>query len=194
MEPIDNQINSFLDVIKNENGVIRSCVVATVDSQDSSRVLLTRCDRTGQRPIGYAKASAVLGEVETPAYSEDFAQVEHCLLQKTITADGNKSLLYMLPIQDENNQLLGGYLFQKTKVGETETVKFKGSVSPSRFNELKEHQIPEKEWGMIPFVEKYIPIVPDTKLPLISHHYGKPKPAENTIALMAARLRDNQYA
>ncbi len=192
MEAIDNQINEFMNVIKNENGIIRSCVGATVDSKDVSRVLLTRYDSYGQRPIGYAKISVVLGEKETPQYSEDFNMVEHCLLQKTYTFEGNKSLLYMLPIHDKNDNLVGGYLFQKTKVDNGETIEFKGSVSAKRFVDLKKRQIPEEQWGTTPFHDKFIPIMPDTTFPLICDHYGAPKAKQSSILLTIAQLRKNQ--
>ncbi len=193
MNSIDTKINGFVDTIVNENGIIRSCVGASVDPKDPARVLLTKYNREGQLPIGYAKISSMHDNPETPAYDGDLVNTEHCLLQKTVTKDGNKSLLYMLPIQDKNNNLLGGYLFQKTKIGDGERVEFKGSVSPARYEELKRRQIPQDQWGMTPFVEAYIPIVPDTTLALDFDHYGKNTPNQSTILKALIQAKQQQY-
>ncbi len=173
MTSTETTVNSFMDIVKNENGIIMACVSASIDPQNPKRVLLTKHNREGQYPIGYADVSAINGG-KTPLYDNDMIHTQHHLLQKTIDKNGNKSLLYMLPIQNENNQLLGAYLFQKTKVGENEVIEFKGSVSPQRYDELKKKQIPEQKKAMAPFKEKYHPIVADTTLPLLFDHYGAP--------------------
>lgn len=125
--------------------------------------------------IGYATPLSLLGSV--PVYEKDKLQAEHILLQKIQNKNGDKSLLYMLPVETADNRLIGGILFQKTKTEQGEEVKFKGSVGLNRFMELQKLQIPLDEAPKVPFesIENVKRIEPDTELAILFDHYVKPK-------------------
>lgn len=138
---------------------------------------------TGQSKefIGYATPLAILGK--TPDYESNKLDAEHILLQKTIDKNGQKSLIYLIPIETENNALIGGVIFQKTRTEESEQVIFKGSVGIKRFLELKAKQISLDDAATVPFtpIEDVKPIQADTEIAIMFDHYAKPKPAKISL-------------
>ncbi len=132
--------------------------------------------------IGYTTAAELFGR--TPEYEKDMDKAEHILLQKKKNRAGDKSLIYMLPIESAQDKLIGGFLFQKTLSGNAEEIKFMGTVGPTRFNELKQRRISLDESPTVPFEpeEKAEPITPDTEVAVLFHHYAKPIHQQAVVA------------
>ena len=144
--------------------------------------------------IGYTTAAELFGK--TPEYEKDMDKAEHILLQKKKNRSGDKSLIYMLPIESAQDELIGGFLFQKTLSGETEEIKFVGTVGLTRFSELKQRQISLDESPTVPFepAEKAEPIAPDTEVAVLFHHYTKPihQPAVVARHIIAEHIATQQ--
>lgn len=123
--------------------------------------------------IGKANSLSLTG-IRRPEYDE---KAQHVLLQKLISSDGTKSLLYMLPIENELNEVCGAFLFKKTKQDDHLDVRFLGSVGLRTYKEMLKEQIPEADALKYPFVsESTTTFEPDTVSGIQYHHYA-PQPA-----------------
>lgn len=128
-------------------------------------------------PIGYARADIVRAKLAkkpfpTPVYSEKSA-TKRILLQKTQDSAGNDSYLYLLPIENNNFEPVGGYLFRKTITTNTAQVSFCGSVSQKRCDVLKKIGVDSERFDNLqaPFSPGSAYLAPMTTIPLAGTHY-----------------------
>lgn len=116
--------------------------------------------------------------------------VHQFLVQKLMTSKGDRSLIYMLPLQDKNNQIVGADLFEKKRTPQKEeSTSFIGSISEKRYQELLQHHIPLETAHKHPYADENIRLVPDVSFALNGHHYQL-ESRSNCMALLAQKIKN----
>lgn len=128
--------------------------------------------------IGKANSLSLTG-IRRPEYDEN---ARHILLQKLISSDGTKSLLYMLPIENEANEICGAFLFKKTKQEDHSDVRFLGSVGLRTYKKMLKEQIPEADALKYPFVSESTTVFePDTISGIQYHRYAPQTSSQHNV-------------
>lgn len=182
--------NTVVDTYSDDMGTVL-CYVDLSTPYPNRSCLLVKQTSDGPRIIGTTTKKMIETE-NAPIYDDNMQKTEHILLQKTVDREGNRSLVYMLPLESDKNQLVGGFLFCRKRIANTCQTQFLGSVSVSRFNELKKNAIPLDLSPEYPFLPEHTvqPILPDTRIPLVFDHYRKQKHRLSKAVLFMIRSRN----
>ena len=186
-------LNKVVDTYSDDTGIVL-CYVDTSTQNPNCPYLLVKQTPNGPYVVG-TTSKYIIENRQEPAYDDNMQRTEHVLLQKTVDEQGYRSLIYMLPIESDKNQLLGGFLFCRKRVDNECQTTFLGSVSATRFHDLKQQAIPLDLSPQYPFIpeQDVKQILPDTRIPLAFDHYRQTCHRLSKAILFMLRIKQGKH-
>lgn len=118
--------------------------------------------------------------------------VQEILIQKIKTKTGDRSLIYMLPLQETDETIIGADLFEKKRtLDHQDSLLFIGCISLKRYQEFLKNKIPKETAHTYPYADESEKIKPDVTFPLQAHHYKMEKKS-SCFTLMALKEKISQ--
>ncbi len=147
------------------------------------------------RPIGYAYAGVIKDRLVHQLYHvPEFSLNAERILLKKATKGNTASALYVLPVEDNANQPIGGFLFRQLMHDNYPVTQFIGAVSLKDYKVLKEKGLTsDREDTVQNFTAPVFPVIPQTTVPFANVHFvSQQNPKENIECFLSVQVKNKE--